>query len=76
MVKALLDKINSSVKIVVKEPSIKIGIGKQSLTDEQVIENVLSIYNKVLESLPKGIDNVKNIKLKFTMTKPVQVSLK
>ena len=76
MVKALLNKINSSVKIVVKEPSIKVGIGKQSLTDEQVIENVLSIYNKILESLPKGIDNVKNIKLKFTMTKPVQVSLK
>ena len=76
MIKALLNKINSSVKIVVKEPSIKVGIGKQSLTDEQVIENVLSIYNKILELLPKGIENVKNIKLKFTMTKPVQVSLK
>jgi len=76
IIKSLLDKINSSVKIVVKEPSIKVGVGKQSLGDEDLIKNILAIYNKIIATLPKGIDNVKNIKLKFTMNKPVKVDLR
>jgi len=72
----LKDKINSSLKIKTKEASIKVPVGKQSMKDEEIIENVLAIYNTVLKSLSKGKDNIKNIELKFTMTKPQKIKLK
>jgi len=73
VVKNLLDKINSTVRVVVKEPSIKIGIGKESLKDEEIVKNALTVYNKVLENLPRKIDHIKNVKIKLTMDKPVNV---
>ena len=75
VVKAVVDKINSTARIRVKEPSIKVSVGKQSLDDKHVAENALTIYNKILEQLPRGKDNVKNVKIKYTMDKPVHVEI-
>ena len=72
----LKEKINSSVKIKTKEASIKLPVGKQNMKDEETIENILSIYNAVLKALPKGNDNIRNVELKFTMTKPQKIKLK
>ena len=51
-------------------------IGKQSMEDEKIIENVLAVYNSLLKSLSKGKENIKNIEIKFTMTKPKKIILK
>lgn len=72
-IEELVDKINSSVKIKVKEPSIKVPIGKQSMDNEKIMQNALAVYKKVLETLPRKIDNIKNVKIKFTMSKPLKV---
>jgi len=72
----LKEKINSSVKIKTKEASIKLPVGKQNMKDEEIIENILSIYHAVLKALPKGNDNIRNVELKFTMTKPQKIKLK
>ena len=72
----LKTKINNSVKIRTKEASIKLPIGKQSMKDEEIIENILVVYNAVLKALSKGNDNLKNIEVKFTMTKPQKIKLK
>jgi len=47
----LKEKINSSIKIRAKESSIKLAIGKQSMKDEAIIENVMSIFNGVVKCL-------------------------
>ncbi|HLA23545.1 MAG TPA: hypothetical protein VJZ93_03365 [Candidatus Nanoarchaeia archaeon] len=70
----LKKKINENVRIRTKEASIKIAIGKQSMKDEQLAENIMSVYNAVLNALSKGKENIKNVELKFTMTKPVKIS--
>ena len=75
IIKDIINKINSSIRIIVKEPSIKIGIAKQSLTNEQIMQNAISVYHKILESLPRKKDNVKNVKIKLTMDKPVLVEI-
>jgi len=75
-IKELKDKINLSVKIKIKEPSIKIPIGKQNMDDEKIIENVMSIYNMLLKTLPRNKENIKNVEIKFTMTKPYKIFLK
>jgi large subunit ribosomal protein L1 len=72
----LKTKINTSVKIKIKEPSIKIPIGKQSMKDEDIIENILVVYNTLLKTLPRNKENIKNIEIKFTMTKPSKISIK
>ena len=72
----LKEKINSSIKIRTKDASIKVPIGKQSMEDEKIIENVLAVYNSLLKNLSKGKENIKNIEIKFTMTKPKKIILK
>lgn len=72
----LKNRINNSVKIRTKEPSIKICIGKQSMKDEDLIENIVTVYNAVLKALVKGKDSIKNLEVKFTMTKPQKIRVK
>ncbi len=70
------EKINNSLKIKTKESSIKLSIGKQSMKDKEIAENILAVYSTVLKNLPKGKDNIKNIEIKFTMTKPQKLKTK
>jgi large subunit ribosomal protein L1 len=76
MIKELIEKINTSVKIKIKEASVKVSVGKQSMKDEDLIENITAIYNGVLKAMTKGKENIKNIEVKFTMTKPQKIKLK
>lgn len=69
-------KINNSVKIKVKEASIKIPVGKQSMKNEEIIDNVNTIYSAILKALPRDKENIKNLELKFTMTKPVKIRIR
>ena len=70
MVEELVNKINSTVRVRVKEPSIKIAIAKQSMDSDKIAENALAVYQKVLETLPRKRDNIRNVKIKLTMDKP------
>jgi len=75
MIEAMVKKVNTTVKITVKEPSIKVGVAKESLQDKEILDNVMTAYNKILETLPKKRDNIRNVKLKLTMGKPVTVGV-
>jgi len=46
------------------------------MKDEEIIGNILAVYNAILKSLPKEKENVKNIEIKFTMSKPVKISIR
>jgi len=76
IIEELKEKINNSVKIKTKEASIKLSIGKQSMKNEELIENILTIYNALLKAMPKEKENIKNIELKFTMTKPQKIKIR
>ena len=58
------NKINNNVRIRVKEPSIKLCIGKQSMKDGEIIENILLVYNSVLKVLPRNKENIRNVEIK------------
>ena len=75
-IKNTLAKVSKSAKIRVKEGSVKISVGKTDMKDEQIIENATSIYQGLVNALPTKRDNVKNVLVKFTMTKPVEVHIK
>ncbi len=68
--------INSSIKLKAKEASIKLAVGKESMKDKEIIENVLTIYNKIVKALPQDKENIKNVQIKFTMTKPQKIQVR
>ena len=69
-------KINNSIRIRIKEASIKLAIGKESMKDEEITENILAVYNVIMKELPKGKENIRNVELKFTMSKPEKIKIK
>lgn len=74
-IKVLIEKINKTTRVKTKEPSIKILVGKESMKDEGIAENILSIYNAVAEALPNKKENIKNVMIKLTMSNPVKLSI-
>ena len=75
-IRELKEKINNSVKVRAKESSLKFAIGKENMKDEDIIDNIMAVYNAVLKVLPKENENLKNVEIKFTMTKPVKINVK
>jgi len=75
-IEELKEKINSSVKIRTKETSIKLAVGKKDMKDEELIENVMTIYNMLIKELPRDKENIKNVEVKFTMTKPIKIAIR
>ncbi|MBS3070693.1 hypothetical protein J4407_00115 [Candidatus Pacearchaeota archaeon] len=72
----LKEKINNSVRVKTKEGSIKLAIGRESMKDGEIIENIATVYNAVTKALSREKDNIKNIEIKFTMTKPIKINIR
>jgi large subunit ribosomal protein L1 len=74
-IKKTIAKIERTVRVRTKEPCIKLVVGKEDTKDEELEENILTIYNAVLNVLPRKKDNIRSVLIKFTMSKPVKVKL-
>ena len=46
------------------------------MSDDEISANVSAIYKEIVNALPNKQENVKNVMIKFTMTKPVKVEIK
>lgn len=75
VIKPLIERISKSVKIRAKEPSIKVPIGKLSMSDKDIAENIKAVYDGIVNALPTKKENVRKVLIKFTMTKPIGVDL-
>jgi len=73
IIKALVKRIESVVRIRTKEPTVKVAIGKQTDSDENLAENALVIFNEVFKNLPQQRENLRNVLVKYTMSKPMKV---
>jgi len=76
VIKRLIEKLSKTIKIRTKEASIKVPIGKEEMSDTELVENASIIVKSIIQALPKKELNVKSILLKFTMTKPIKVEIK
>ena len=75
-IKAELAKIARSIKVRAKEPSIKLSIAKESMSDKDIMENIKTAYDIIVAALPTKRENVKNTMVKLTMSKPIKVEVK
>ncbi|MBW2984466.1 50S ribosomal protein L1 [Candidatus Woesearchaeota archaeon] len=75
--KPLVDKLKKTVRLrTINDPVIRCLVGKEDMKDEEVMDNIMSIYDQVIHHLPEGKHNVKNICLKLSMGPVVKVGEK
>jgi len=73
MVNMMIEKMGKSVRVRNKEMAIKIAVGKEDMSDDDLVANIDSAIKGLTKKLPRGKDNVKEVLIKFTMTKPLKV---
>jgi large subunit ribosomal protein L1 len=52
---------------------IQCTVGTEDMKDEELTENIITIYNSIIAVLPNHKDNYKKTYLKFTMSSPIEV---
>ncbi len=72
--KGLYEKLQKTVRLQAKNsPVVQVGIGNESMKDEEVVDNILTAYDSLIHHLPNGENNIKSVFLKLTMSKPVMI---
>ncbi|HLD05649.1 MAG TPA: 50S ribosomal protein L1 [Candidatus Nanoarchaeia archaeon] len=72
--KPVYDRLQKMIKISSKKgPFIHVKVGKESMSEEQLAENIKIIYEQLTHTLPKAENNIRNLYVKLTMSKPVKV---
>ena len=70
----LYERLQNTVKVSAKKfPVIQMKVGAQSMSDEDIAENVLYFYDQIVHHLPKERHNIRSVMIKFTMGKPVKL---
>lgn len=74
--KVLYEKLQRTVRLQTKnEPSVKCAVGIESMSDDDIKDNVMAVYNALIHLLPKERHNIKGILLKMTMGPSVVVGV-
>ena len=71
---ALKQKLNKTINVSVKTvPLLQLGMGKEESKDEDMAEDIMSIYDQVIHHLPGEKQNIKSVYVKLTMGKPERI---
>ncbi len=72
--KTITDRLKKTLHITAKtQLSTKCSVGKQDAPDDQLLGNIMTIFNAVLAVLPQEQNNIKNVLLKYSMGPPLKV---
>ncbi len=67
-IKQLCGNLKKTVLLLTKnEPTVKCRIGNEDTKDEEAIDNIMTVYNSVMQKLPNDRQNIKSVMLKLTM---------
>lgn len=75
-IKPLYDKLQNTVKASLKTaPVIKCVVGLEDMDDNAIAENILFIFDNVVNRLPSGEANIKKMIIKLTMSPVVPIAV-
>ncbi|MBW2980294.1 hypothetical protein KY360_02660 [Candidatus Woesearchaeota archaeon] len=75
--KPLAEKLKRTIRLrTINDPVVRCLAGKEDMKDDEVIDNIMSIYDQVIHHLPDGKNNVKNVCLKLSMGPVVKIGEK
>jgi len=70
----LQEKLHKTVKLQAKvAPLIQCAVGMEDQNEDEIIDNILTIYNTITHVLPQESQNIASVYLKLTMGKPVRL---
>lgn len=72
-INSMLEKIGKVIRVRNKEMAIKLPVGKEDMDDTKLKDNIENVLKELEEKLPRGKDNIKEVLIKFTMTKPMKI---
>ncbi len=68
--KPVVAKLQKTVRLSVKsELGVKCPVGKEDMKNEEIADNILAAYNTFVNALPQHEQNVKQVRLKLSMSK-------
>ena len=75
--KPLITQLDKTIKLETKnELAVKTVVGSENMKDEEIKDNIIAVYNSLLHSLPQEQNNVKDVLIKFTMSKSIKIGAK
>jgi len=76
-VKAVYERLQKTKKLMSRNnPIIQCSVGKEDMEDEEIIDNVITVYNTLIPALPNEEHNIKSVYLKLTMGKAFMIGEK
>jgi len=73
----MIEQYKKAITIRLKtNPVIQCLVGKENMKDEEIADNIMEVIKSAVQSLPKKEANIKNIYLKFTMSKPIKIEVR
>lgn len=73
--KPLVERLQKSVELKMKTaPMVQCRVGTEDMKDEEIAENILTVFNTLLHALPNERNNIKSVMLKTTMGKPEKIN--
>ncbi|SRR3989344_766973 len=67
----LVKKLNSTVRLAAKKgTNVQVMVGREDQPEDQVIDNIMTAYQALVKQLPNETQNIKNVMVKLTMSKP------
>lgn len=77
IIKNVVTQLKSVTRVSNKKgksaPLVHVTVGKEDMEDEKLSDNILTVYNSVMNALPGKQLNIKSSLVKFSMSAPVKV---
>ena len=68
--KPLYEKLQKTARLQTKNDAIiQTMVGNEGMKDEEITDNIMTVYDALIHHLPSGKNNIKNALLKLTMGK-------
>ncbi|MEM5815893.1 MAG: 50S ribosomal protein L1 [Candidatus Aenigmatarchaeota archaeon] len=76
-VKKLVQSLKKSVRIRIKDaPVVQVPVGNENMKNEEIEKNIKEVLKFLAEKLPKKKNNINEVLIKFTMSKPIKIEVK
>ena len=70
----LAERLVSTVRLTSKKANnLQCMVGKESQPENEIVDNIFSVYQAVIKHVPDEAQNIKNASVKLTMGKPVRI---
>jgi len=73
-IKPLYNRLQKLLRIKAGAEFIQTIVGSEAQKDEEIADNIMTVYNALIHHLPAEKNNIRNMKLKLTMSKPVKIN--